>query len=168
MTWLRQLFGAMSNDEMAGISLAVAQWEVQPSGDTASAFFAALPLLVPDTSLLFLEGGSHPSGLRRYLETHAIHPPRRPALGTLWPRHSFFTLPASPDVLTTLVRLTQTLPYPEVCDHLHVFLGEEVLLEGHDAFSQPFLVSRSVPEAKVEQFCAKLGWQWQAVGQRNG
>src|SRR5690349_508048 len=95
MTWLRRLLGSMSDDEMAGIRLASPYWEVQPSAETATALFAALPLLVPEGSLLFLEGGSHPPDLRRYLEAHAIDPPCRPALGTLWPRHSFFTLPAS-------------------------------------------------------------------------
>jgi hypothetical protein len=161
LNWLRRLLGAMSHEEMNGIRLDHPAWAI--AGVEPSRVFPALLELAPKGALLFLEGGQQQPDLLAFLEKHKQSVSPRPALGTLWPRHSWFIIPADPDVLSELGRLTARLACPEVCDHLHVFLGECVLLEGHDAFLNDFLVSDSVSEEQVKRFCAATGSRYERV-----
>jgi hypothetical protein len=71
-------------------------------------------------------------------------------------------------VLADLARLTSSLPYPEICDHLHVFSGEDVLLEGHDAFAHTFFVSGLVQESRLKDLCAAIGCDYRTVGEKDG
>jgi hypothetical protein len=157
MTWLRRVLGAMPTDEMAGITQREARWVLTSVPPDASRFLSALPLLVPADAFVFLEGGARPEQLTLLLHERRVEVSPRPALGTVWPRHEFFAVPAKPTVLAELARCAQALPYPEVCDHLHVFRGEEVLLSGYDAFAQPFTLSATIPEERVNAFSAAIG-----------
>ena len=154
MSWLRRFFGAMSPEEMAGITLPNPQWVLPEKVTDPSRFLAALHLLAPKDALLFVEGGRHPPDLKAFLEARQVQPSRRPALGTVWPRHTYYSLPATEDTLGELARLAKSLATPEICDHLHLFSGSDVLLEGHDAFGYEFYVSGLVPEETLIAFCA--------------
>ena len=59
MGWLRRLAGAMSGDEMDGISLAKPRWVLSGRHPEPSVFFGALLQPVPVGVLLFVEGGGH-------------------------------------------------------------------------------------------------------------
>jgi len=63
-----------------------------------------------------------------------------------------------------MAALVGGLACSEVCDHLHVFTRQEVLVSGHDAFSAPFLLSAVVPEAKVADLATDLGCAYKATG----
>lgn len=160
MGWLRRLFGAVSEEEMRGLRLSGPSWELSKNLTNPSAFFGALPKLVPDDAILFLEGGAHPPQLARFLEEHRLWPALRPALGTIWPRQSTVALPTTPPFLTALAGQTDSCPVAEVCAHLHVYRGEQVLLEGYDAFSYAFFVSQILPEERLREFCADLQCSW--------
>ena len=46
---------------------------------------------------------------------------------------------------------------PEICDHLHFYRGQEVLVQWFDAFSDPLLISKSVARERVERFTSAVG-----------
>jgi hypothetical protein len=153
----------MSAEEMAGITLSNPRWVI--SGKTAdpSRFLRALRLLAPEGALLFVEGGSHPADLQAFLEARQVDASPRPALGTLWPRHSYYSLPATEENLGEMARLVASLAEPQICDHLHLFSGNDVLVEGHDAFGYEFSVSALVPEKTLAAFCAEAGCRYRTL-----
>lgn len=128
MDWLRRPFGAVSEEEMKGLRLTGPSWELSRDLTDPSAFFRALSKLVPDDSILFLEGGAHPPQLAAFLAKHRLWPALRPELGTIWPRQPTVALPTTPGFLCALAELTDSCSVPEVCSHLHVHSGEQVLL----------------------------------------
>ena len=142
---------------MKGITLSSPAWIVTGVAKDASRFIRALPSLVPHESFLFLEGRAYSDQLLAFLETERVAVSPRPALGTVWPRGAYFVIPAEPRVLEALATVTQDLPYPDVCDHLSVFRGEEVLLSGYDAFTAEFWLSAELPEEKVKAFVDAVG-----------
>lgn len=57
-------------------------------------------------------------------------------------------------------RLTEFLernPAGYLCSHCHVYRGSVVLLQSHDAFTDPIYVSRTVPRVAVDRFAGALG-----------
>jgi hypothetical protein len=158
--WLRRLFGGVSEDEMEGLRLRGSSWELSKVVPDVSSFLRALPKLVPDDAILFLEGGAHPAFLRVLLDERRFYPALRPALGTIWPRQPTFALPTTPAFLAELARAVESCAAGEVCSHLHVYREKEILLEGYDAFTRPFSISGAVPERQVRDFCADLGVSW--------
>lgn len=161
MGWLRKVFDAVSKEEMQGLRLSGPSWVISGDFTDPSSFFRALAKLVPDDAILFLEGGEHPPQLRALLDEHKLFPSLRPALGTIWPRLATFALPSTPVFLDSLAESAESCAAPEVCAHLHVYRGEQVLLEGYDAFRHPvFHVSQAIPQERVCEFCADLGASW--------
>jgi len=152
---------------MAGLRLSTPSWEISNTVRDVSVFLRALSKLVPDDAILFLEGGGHPPVLRTLLEENRFRPALRPALGTIWPRQPTFALPTTEAFLNKLAEVAEFCAVPEVCTHLHVYRGEEVLLEGYDAFTQPFYVSRLVSEEHLREFCAELGASWNPTSTPN-
>jgi hypothetical protein len=164
LSWLLRFLGAVSREEMAGLAIREPRWAISSESIDPSRFLGSLLTLVPVGVLLFLEGGAHPPALRRFLERHALTDvSSRPALGTAWPRHAYFTLRALPGFIEELARLTASLPSPEICDHLHVFNEEQVLLEGYDAFAQPFLASGLLSEDRLRRFCEVAGCRYYSI-----
>jgi hypothetical protein len=47
--------------------------------------------------------------------------------------------------------------YPELAIHFHIYQGPHVLLEWHDAFTQPMLLSGEFNEEQIRGFCEKTG-----------
>jgi hypothetical protein len=159
--WLRRVINARSLQEMKGLVLDNPRWEVIGCTDP-SRFFRALILLAPSDAIVMLEGGGHPTALRAFLEEQSTTADPRPALGTVWPAAPYFCVPARAEVLERLATLSQALPYREVCDHLHVFTGERVLLPGYDAFELPFYLAGDLPEDAVRSFCADAECSYRA------
>lgn len=164
VAWLGRLLGAVPSDEMDGIRLEGPYWEVPGRHVDQADFFRALVGLVPEGSILFLEGGAHPTPLREFLERRAVPPKAKVALGTAWPRATVFHLPATPSVLGDLADLAEACASPEVCDHLHVYGSHGVLLQWYDAFLDPFYVSKRLSPASIEAFCGELKTSWKDAG----
>jgi hypothetical protein len=155
--FVSHLLGVVPREEREGIRIEDPCWEVAGEHVDQSAFFRGLSKLVGGDAILFLEGGPHPTRVRRFLEDNAVPARARVALGTIWPRRTTSHLPTTSAVLYQLADLAEHCASPELCDHLHVYYGEKVLLQWYDAFADPFYVSKEVPLRLLQQFCAELG-----------
>jgi hypothetical protein len=153
---IARLLNAVPAEEMEGIRLQGPFWEIDGRRVDYAEFFRRLPDLVSDEAILFLEGGSHSAELTRFMSEHAVPPAEKVARGTVWPRASVFHVPSKPSVLLELAELAGHCAGPEICDHLHVYKDDHVLLEWHDAFSAPFFVSKRILEERIREFCGKL------------
>lgn len=154
--WLARLFNAVPPAEMAGAQLEGPYWEVASKGIDPPHFFRRLPVLVPDGSVLAIEGGSPSGALQAFLAEHRVPPTTTVARGSVWPRGEVIHLPASEQVLRALADHAEGAAYPEICTHLHVHASGRVLLQWYDAFSAPCYVSKWLPEERLRAFCAEL------------
>jgi hypothetical protein len=155
--WVARLFDAVPPEEMAGAQLEGPYWEVAHRGLDHAEFFRRIPTLVPEGSVLVLEGGWPSPHLRQFLQEHAFAPETRVARGTIWPRGDVVHLPASRQVLEELAKHAEGAAYPEVCTHLHVHAAGRVVVQWYDAFGAPCYVSKALPTERVEAFCGELG-----------
>jgi hypothetical protein len=118
---------------------------------------------VPEGCFLVLEGGSHPPALQDLLGRNAVTPQAKIARGTVWPRATVFHIPATAGILGRLAEVSQHCAAPELCDHLHVYDQEGVVLQWYDAFSDPVYVSKRVPVERLEVFCRNLSTSFKEV-----
>lgn len=164
MGLLARIFGAVPREEWSGIHLDVTRpfWEVSGETDFPSLFSALLNLL-PEESILYFEGGSPSGALLEFLRAQEIPERAHVAYGTIWPRPRVFHLPATVLTMSRLSELTQSCAYPELAIHFHVYRGQSVLLEWHDAFTQPMLLSGELPEQKVRPFAERLSMSYKRV-----
>ena len=114
----------------------------------------ALEAGMPDDAIVYVEGVAFTDDVRAALG--ALHPVpetqhRVDLRGTLWPSPSSFRLPVSAGVLAVLRELQKRHASPEVCSHLAVYRGEEILALAHDAGDGALLVGRSLPADAVEK-----------------
>ena len=122
-----------------------------------SAFFRNLSQILSPDAVLVLEGGMHPEPLRAFLRKEELPAGKKLPTGTLWPAPSVYHLRALPAVLNQLSELTDQCAAPEVCDHLHAYRDDEILVQWFDAFTSPLYVSKQVAKEQVQQFAAVLG-----------
>jgi hypothetical protein len=152
-----KIFGAVSREEMRGIRLDMTCpfWEVSGKTDFP-AFLTALPKLLPAESVLYFEGGAPSGDLLEFLREHGIPERTHVAYGTIWPRPTVFHLPATSETMTRLAELMGSRAYPELAIHFHVYRDQAVLLEWHDAFTQPMMISGELSEQQVRAFAERL------------
>lgn len=157
MGLLAKLFRAVPSEEMSGIHLDVQHphWEVSGETDFPS-LFSVLPDLLPDGCILYFEGGSPSGDLLDFLRAHAVPERAHVAFGTIWPRPQVFHVPAGSEAFQRLSELTRSCASPELAVHFHVYRDQTVLLEWHDVFDQPMLLSGEFPEEKVRTFAERL------------
>ena len=126
---------------------------------TAAAFFRAVSLLVPDATHMFLEGSPDPD-IETLLMDAADEADYAAPIGTMWSwpqKNRRFSIRASSALFERLAEAASHHAEPEVCDHVHFYRGQEVLAQWFDAFVDPLLVSRSVPQERVERFAVAVG-----------
>jgi hypothetical protein len=154
---LAWLFRATPLKELKGISLGSdAAWEVSPCSDLP-AFLRALLRLLPPDSILYLEGGDPPEGIKAFLDAHCVTEVSHLAMGTIWPRPKVFHLPATAENLNTLAGLAEKVVIPQLVVHLHAYTSGKVLLQWYDAFwKDPFYLSPAISEDKLKDFCSAL------------
>jgi hypothetical protein len=140
-----------------GIRLDIAHpfWEVSGETDFPS-LLTALPDLLPEECLFYFEGGSPSGDLLEFLRAHGVAERAHVAYGTMWPKPTVFHLPVTPDAISRLAELTRSCAYPELAIHFHVYRDQSVLLEWHDAFTQPMLLCGEFLEQKVGIFAGRL------------
>ena len=73
-----------------------------------------------------------------------------------WPIPKVFHIPATPENLRELAQMAQHRALPEIAIHIHAYKDSRVLLQWHDAFDDPILAAREIPEDKTKDFCQKL------------
>ena len=66
-------------------------------------------------------------------------------------------------ILTELAEIIKHHAKPELAIHFHVYINDSVLLEWHDAFSQPMLMSGVIPEEKIKVFSDKIGKNYREI-----
>ena len=126
---------------------------------TAAAFFRAVSFLVPDATHMFLEGSPDPD-IETLLMDAADEADYAAPIGTMWSwpqKNRRFSIRASSALFERLAEAASHHAEPEVCDHVHFYRGQEVLAQWFDAFVDPLLVSRSVPQERVERFAVAVG-----------
>ncbi len=116
--------------------------------------FEALEAGMPADAIVHVEGVAFADDVRAALAAlpSAVEAQRRSDLrGTLWPSPSSFHLPVSSGALAVLRDLEKRHASPEVCTHLAVYRGEEILALAHDAGDGVLLVGQSLPNDAVEK-----------------
>jgi hypothetical protein len=126
---------------------------------TAEDFFRAVSLLVPDATHMFLEGSPVPD-IEAVLADAADDTGYTAPVGTIWSwpgKNRRFSVRASPELFVRLSEASSNHAEPEICDHVHLYRGEEALVQWFDAFSDPILISKSVTRERVERFASAVG-----------
>jgi hypothetical protein len=164
-SWLARLVGWPTKEELNGASLSLdACWQLSAPAD-AGAFARHLPELLPEGTVLYLEGVSMANEVTHFLDARRSPTELKIARGTILPRPAVYQLPMTDSNLAGLAELFERHASPEVCDHFHAYAGSTVLLQWHDAFlDEPLLLSSAIPQEKVKRFCDALGcsYEWSA------
>lgn len=113
------------------------------------------PLFSPEETL-YLEGCSIHPKVRAFLEAHAAPSPVKVALGSSWPRPLTFHMALEPVAVEELFVLALRYTVNDFCDRVHVYRGNEVLLDGHDILDQQCKVTLKIDSGKLKKFCRKL------------
>ena len=155
---IEKIFPSLPEEELVGITLDMsACWEVAKGRKDCQICFRELPKLFPQRATLCIEGTSIANEVKSYLDSHRVKQITKVQLGTLWPRPTVYHVPCDEQTLSGIMELAEKHAEPEICDHIYVYKGQEVLFEWNDAFSQPIYISKKVPEEKVKVFCEALG-----------
>ncbi|MHC4105896.1 MAG: hypothetical protein ACYS18_07690 [Planctomycetota bacterium] len=157
MGFLSKVFGYVPAEERKGIYLADRPcWEISGVKDFP-AMLKALCDLVPAGSVLYLEGGDPPKKIRLFLEARTATKTYKVEMGTIWPRPKCFHMQMTTENIKGLAELAEKCASPEIAIHLHVYKVGKMLLQWYDAFFDPLLVSKEIPETLIREFCDKLG-----------
>lgn len=163
MSLLSKLFNFVPKNEREGIALGQnPQWEVSEAKDFPS-FLRALIHLIPEGSVLYLEGGTPRSELLQFLEKKLVPEQSHLAMGTIWPRPLVHHVLATSQNLAELADIAENYCSPEVAIHTHVYRGNRVLLQWYDAFADPLYISKDIPEDDVKKFCEVLSIEYKSV-----
>lgn len=132
-------------------------WRISGLTD-AEAFFRAVMQLLPEATLMFLEG-SPDADIVALLSKHAEDVEYGAPTGTLWswPRENRFAVRPSAALFHELAAAAEHHAEPEVCSHVHFYRDAEPLAQWFDAFADPLLVSKSIPRERVEHFARAAG-----------
>lgn len=157
MGFFAKLFGAVPRRELSGICLGEdAHWEVSPAGSFPD-LLRALPKLIPQDAILYIEGGRPPKDIKAYLDERCVPEVAHLQMGTIWPRPHVHHLPATSQNLDRLAELAAEHHIQEIACHIHVYRQNRVLLQWYDAFSgDPMYISEDIPEEALKQFCSEL------------
>jgi hypothetical protein len=121
------------------------------------ALLAVIDEEMPEGAVLYLEGTSIDPEIGAFLEAHRAQESHLVVRGTLWPQPRSYHLPLSGSNLSQLRELAERHAEREICDHLVVYRGDQVLLSGYDAGSSHVYVSRDFPPETVEGLRRRLG-----------
>ena len=154
---ISRFLGVVPKEERRGIRLEEAEpWTVSPTKDVER-FLRALPLLVPEGSIVYFEGTGEPH-VREYLGRISIPAQAQVELGTIWPRPDTYHVAVSQDSMDALATFLEKEPAGFFCAHCHVYRDGAILVAWHDAFfDDPMYVSRAISEDRVREFADRLG-----------
>lgn len=166
MGWIAKLFGAASKEELEGLRLDRADWNwVVDETKDLPRFLNSLHLIVNETATVFVEGGNPSGELKSFIETQSIPEKEKIARGTVWPKQTVVHLPATKEIISKLAKLAEEISPFELAVHFHVYDEGQVIVEWHDAFTDPMSISKTVPEEKVKEFSESLGVKYEKEGE---
>lgn len=122
----------------------------------SSKFFKALANYFQDATTLFIEGDSIANEVMNLYKENIEKGDYLPRSGTTFPRSTKIRCKYSVEFMNELACIADKHAEPELCDHLHLYNDNNVILEWMDAFSDEILISKSVPEKVVKQFSAAI------------
>jgi hypothetical protein len=114
----------------------------------------ALEAGMPTDAIVYVEGVAFAYDVRAVLASLPQAPEaqcRADLRGTLWPTPTTFHLPVSGGIFGALRELEKRHAAPEVCSHLAVYRGDEVLALAYDAASGALLVGCSLPDETLKR-----------------
>ena len=111
----------------------------------------ALPSLVPTDAVVYFEGCGITDDVRQALQAHPAPVTTKIYPGTIAPVPQIFHVPATPAVLAELAQIAEHHSSYEFCDHLHVYRGSTVLMQGYDFKSLPLILSETFSERQVSE-----------------
>lgn len=158
MGWIAKLLGATPREELSGIRLDLNSpfWELEGQTDFPRLLRALVDLL-PEGCALYFEGGSSAQPLVDFFHAHEIPAQCPVAVAILWPRPTRRHVWATSQNLSALATLAEVHKSYELAVHFHVYRDREVLLQWHDAFTEPMLLSNALSEEAIRKFAGTLG-----------
>jgi hypothetical protein len=127
-----------------------------------SRFFGALPRVVPEGSMLYIENTQFARDVNDYLVPRAVQAPQHAVkAGTIWPKPRFFHVPVTRPVMHGLAELAERHAAPEVADHMVVYRDSTILIEWYDAGFDPIFLSREIDENTVREFGVQIGAKYE-------
>jgi hypothetical protein len=164
MRWIDRLLGSIRGTEGEGIWLDISKshWEMD-GPETFSDLFKALQDWLPEGAILYFEGGYPDAEISNFLNTQSIPEQARVAKGTIWPNPRTFHIPATKSVLVELALIMDHHAEPELAVHFHVYRDNTVLIEWHDAFAQPMLLSGLISEEQIGVLAGKFGKKFRRI-----
>ena len=140
------------------MTLGADAWDLDAGITDPTAFFAALPHLLPEATHLEVQGSAIAPPVRALYRAHRDGGrPRWSRQGFALGRNDRFRCAASPGFFGELARLGAGRPHREVTDHLAVYADERLLLEWHDAFANALLIAPDLPEERVREMARRFG-----------
>jgi len=136
-----------------GISIVWEDLEKVGRVDDLGRLLECIQQVLPKDAVLYLEGSRRhmAAELRDFLEEnpspHIADVPK----GTVWPKSAKYYLQANYPNLNRLRAIESRYPQPEVCDHLVVYRGDEVLITAYDAGAGDVFVSPRLPAGDLAQ-----------------
>jgi hypothetical protein len=164
MSFLRKIFRAVPKEEMKGIHINTDElfYELDGPEDFVE-MFNALIGWIPQDAILYFEDGSPDKEIDKFMTANSIPEVSHLAMGTIWPRPKVYHVPATEKILHNLAMIMEHHATPELAIHFHIYCKDKVLLEWHDAFSQPLLMSGCIPEEKVKVFASKIRKKYRKI-----
>ena len=161
MGWLSKVLGSVPKEELDGLRLDLGNlfWDVD-GPKTFTAMMTALDGWLPDNSILYFEAGSPAKEITEFMATAAIPEQTHVAYGTIWPRPRVYHVPANHQTLARLCEIMEHHAEPELAVHFHVYNQGRMLIEWHDAFSQPMLITGEIPEERIQELAQRFGTEY--------
>lgn len=120
-------------------------------------FFEHLPMLLPQDSILYVEGTGIVPEVAGFYAAHHARNAVAVVRDTIVPVPDIYHFNFSADISAQLRQFAQTHPVAAMFDHIKAYHGEFLLFTFHDAFDGWLRISERIPEGTVAQFCHALG-----------
>ncbi len=132
------------------------QWVIEDLKQPAP-FFEHLPELLPEDSVLYIEGTSIISEAAALYSSYRAPNAVCVVRDTIWPVPDVYHLSFSSELCARLRQLAENRPVAELFDHIKAYRSETLLFSFHDAFDGWLCISDHIPEEAVTRFCNALG-----------
>ena len=130
-------------------------WIISPPKDF-SEFLRTLPLLVPNDSILCLEGVID-SDIEAFLEQRPAKYENEINQGFLKLHSKIYYMPVTEVNLEQFAELSERYAEPEIYDALRVYKQDKVILSWYDLPFDSFEVANEIDETVLSKFCEILG-----------
>jgi hypothetical protein len=121
------------------------------------AFFEHLPVLLPNDSVLYLEGTQITPEVETFYAAHRALDRVEVRRDTIFPEPKIYHVAFSADVSAALREIAENNRTEEMFDHIKGYRSETLLFSFHDAFDGWLRISDHIPSDNVAKFCEALG-----------